>query len=139
MKPLVFLVLSGLTLAACNSAGGPLAQDCAVLATDPEAQENFVEMGTDADGFCDCVIKYVDAKPETEQRQIRLTMERVADGMEESGEGAEEVVGRLVREIMLSQTSGEDKSDLEAGISLVGELIDDIDDGFVDTGSCPVS
>lgn len=139
MKPLAFLAIAGLTLAACTNASSPLAEDCIILAADPEAQENFVEMGTDTDGFCDCVIKYVDDQPETEQRQMRLTMERVADGMEASGEGAEEVVGRLVREIMMSQATQEDKSDLEAGISLVGEMIDDIDNGFEDTGACPVS
>lgn len=135
------LAISGLMLAACGGAGGDsaLQADCKILAGDPEALENFEEMGTDAEGFCDCFIKVVNAKPETEQAQMKSALERVTDGMEETGQGAEDVVGPMMREIMLESSQAGEESDLGAGIRLIGQAIDEIGEGFEDGGSCPVA
>lgn len=134
------LALSGLVLAACGGAGGDSAvqADCKILAADPEALENFGEMGTDAKGFCDCFVKVVASKPEEDQTKMKVALEKVTDGMEESGEGAEEVVGELIRGGMMSPGS-EEVDNLLQGINLIGQAIDDIGNGFEDNGSCPVS
>ncbi|MGB3626242.1 MAG: hypothetical protein WA989_10445, partial [Henriciella sp.] len=130
-------ILAGCTafaLAACGGQDGPgedtqlstLDSDCEILTSDPEAQENFDEIGITADQFCDCFIQVVDEKGEAQQAQIRSTMERVTDGMEEDGSGAEEVVSGLMTEIMSATEQSQESQDLSAGIRLIGEAIDDI-------------
>lgn len=140
-KTFASIAVSGLVLAACGGGGGnsALQADCKILAADPEAMENFEEMGTDAAGFCDCFIKVVNAKPDTEQAQMKSALERVTDGMEETGQGAEEVVGPMMREIMLESSQAGEESDLGAGIRLIGQAIDEIGEGFEDGGSCPAA
>jgi hypothetical protein len=112
---------------------------CAILASDPEAQENFAEMGTDADGFCDCMVKYIEAQSDTDQETMNIALVRVTDGMQAQNTGAEEVVSELMREIMLESAVAGDETDLGIGIRQVGQAIDEIGEGFEDTGTCPVS
>ncbi|MEQ9316112.1 MAG: hypothetical protein RLN72_09670 [Henriciella sp.] len=148
MKQITLAALAALALAACggNETGdeatqtaSPLPDDCVILASDPEAQENFEEMGIDGTQFCDCFVKVVGSKSESQQAQMISTLERVTDGMEETGEGAEEVVGSLMGEIMGATEASTEAQDLSAGIRLIGDAIDDIGNSFEASGSCPVS
>ena len=140
MKAVLIFGVAMLALTACDtteaSKTDALRADCDVLATDPEGQDEFADMGTDGAGFCDCLVKYVEAKPAEDQVKMKLVMDRVADGMEETGEGAEEVVGGLMRDVALDEENGANIAD---GIALVGQAIDDIGEGFDETGACPVS
>lgn len=115
-----------------------LRAECDILATDPEAKESFVEMGTDEDGFCDCFVKVVEASPEDDQAQMRATLTEVTKGMKASGEGAEEVVSRIMQDAMMSPDS-ETSEATEAGVRLISDVIDDVSNGFEDSGSCPAS
>jgi hypothetical protein len=142
MKNHIFsLAVASFALSACGAADGgssALMSDCEILAGDPEAQKNFEEIGATADGFCDCFVKLVNAKPEDQQTQMKDALERVTDDMEESGEGAEEAVSRIMGESM-GMADNEDAQAVTGGISLIGEAIDDIGEGFEDNGSCPVA
>ncbi|WP_084421077.1 hypothetical protein [Henriciella litoralis] len=145
--------VAALTLAGCGekstdetgattpakTAKASLDDRCAILASDPEAQENFDEMGTDADGFCDCMVKYVRAQSETDQQAINVALVRVTDGMQEMNTGAEEVVSQLMREIMLESAVNGEMTELGTGIQKIGMAIDEIGEGFEETGSCPIS
>lgn len=148
MRFTMMAAAAALALAACGGNEGenegaqtasPLGADCAILASDPEAQENFEKMGIDGAQFCDCFIKVVESKSETQQAQMTSTLERVTDGMEETGEGAEEIVGNLMGEIMGSLEASTEAQDLSAGIRLIGDAIDDIGNSYEASGSCPVS
>ena len=125
--------------ASTDTAKSELDDRCAILASDPEAQENFAEMGTDADGFCDCMVKYVRAQSETDQQAINVALARVTDGMQEMNTGAEEIVSQLMREIMLESAVNGEMTELGDGIQKIGMAIDEIGEGFEETGSCPVS
>lgn len=122
-----------------NVASSSLTADCAVLTSDPEAQENFDEIGITADQFCDCFIEVVEGKTELQQTQITTALERVTDGMEEGETGAEEVVSGLMREIMTATEESEDAQNLSAGISLIGQAIDDIGNSYEAGNGCPAS
>lgn len=149
MKHALILSASLLALAACGGASdgggeaggetaGTLRSDCLTIANDPEGLDEIAEMGTDAEGFCDCVEAYVADLNEDEQDSARTTMNQVAAGMNESGQGTEDVVGQMMSDAM-AQPDDEDAQATSAGIRLVGQMIDDIDEGFSDTRSCPAS
>ena len=146
MKNLVYLGLAGLLLTACGKSTpepeaktSSLLADCKVVASDPEAKDSFDDAGIDANGFCDCMVKVVEAAPEPNKAQMTLTLSKVAAGMTESGEGAEEVVGAMMGDIMLAGEEDAEGQDLSAGIRLVGSAIDDITNSYEDTGTCPAS
>ena len=117
-----------------ETADSSLAGDCVVLASDPDAQSTFEEAGTDAEGFCACLVTYIDAQPDAEKAKMEMTLERVTDAMTATGKGSDAVVGEMMRDIMMGQD--ESSEDLGEGISLVGQALDDVTSGFVDTGSC---
>lgn len=115
-----------------------LEADCLILASDPEAQESFVDMGTDTEGFCECFVDVIDNSPEEERAQMLTTLAEVTDGMEASGEGAEEVVGRMMSDAMMNMES-EASQGTTAGIRMIGGVIDRIDNSMEDTGTCPAA
>lgn len=115
-----------------------LEADCLILASDPEAQESFVDMGTDTEGFCECFVDVIDNSPEEERAQMLTTLAEVTDGMEASGEGAEEVVGRMMSDAMMNMES-EASQGTTAGIRMIGDVIDRIDNSMEDTGTCPAA
>ncbi|WP_018148449.1 hypothetical protein [Henriciella marina] len=115
-----------------------LQEDCGILATDPEAQENFAEMGTDGEGFCACFVQLVEAKPDDEREQILMTLGEVTDDMQATGEGAEEAVSRLMSDAMINSES-EAAQATTAGVMMIGDIIDDIGNAMEDGGSCPAS
>lgn len=115
-----------------------LEADCLILASDPEAQENFVDMGTDTEGFCGCFVDVIDNSPEAERAQMLTTLAEVADGMQASGEGAEEVVGRMMSDAMLNMES-EASQGTTAGIRMIGDVIDRIGNSMEEAGTCPAA
>ena len=115
-----------------------LEADCLILASDPEAQESFVDMGTDTEGFCGCFVEVIDNSPEDERAQMLTTLAEVTDGMEASGEGAEEVVGRMISDAMMNMES-EASQGTTAGIRMIGDVIDRIDNSMENSGTCPAA
>ena len=115
-----------------------LEADCLILASDPEAQESFVDMGTDTEGFCACFVDVIDNSPEEERAQMLITLEEVTDGMEASGEGAEDVVSRMMSAAM-TDVEGEAAQGTMAGVHMIGDVIDRIDNSMEDTGTCPAA
>ena len=115
-----------------------LEADCLILASDPEAQESFVDMGTDTEGFCECFVDVIDNSPEEERAQMLITLEEVTDGMEASGEGAEDVVSRMMSAAM-TNAEGEAAQGTMAGVRMIGDVIDRIDNSMEDTGTCPAA
>ncbi|MEM5515351.1 hypothetical protein WNY37_00205 [Henriciella sp. AS95] len=146
MKSVIYLGAAALFLSACGGAGddaetGADTQvtaertDCEVVASDPEAQETFDQIGITADTFCDCMGKVIASKPEMEQAQITMTLSKVAEGMRETGEGAEDVVG----ELMMADEQDTAGEDFAKGVNLVGQTIDEISGSYEDDQTCPVS
>ena len=140
----IFLLTTGLVaLAACNDTSGQdgktestLRADCIVVANDTEGQEEIAEIGTNADGFCDCVVTLTGAMPEEDAQSVETIMHKVAFDMQETGRGTEDVVGEMMS--VASANPGDmDAQATRSGIALVGDMFDDISDGFEETGSCP--
>ena len=130
--------IAALTLSACSpSADTKFSNDCGVLVTDPEAQENIADMKTDSAGFCACMVQLTDAKSDEDKALIQTTLAMVAAKMEETGEGAEEVVGPMMSAAM-AQPDNPEMQAVTKGIQKVGRLIDDIEDAF-DDGICPAA
>ena len=128
--------IAAFTLSACApSADAKFRDDCATLVTDPEAQENIADMKTDSAGFCACMVQLTDAKSDEDKALIQTTLATVAAKMEETGEGAEEVVGPMMTEAM-AQPDNKEMQAVTEGIQKVGRLIDDIEDAF-EGGTCP--
>lgn len=128
--------IAALTLTACApSADSKFRDDCATLVTDPEAQENIADMETDSAGFCACMVQLTDAKSDEDKALIQTTLAKVAAKMEETGEGAEEVVGPMMSAAM-AQPDNQEMQAVTEGIQKVGRLIDDIEDAF-EGGTCP--
>ena len=128
--------IAALTLTACApSADSKFRDDCATLVTDPEAQENIADMKTDSAGFCACMVQLTDAKSDEDKVLIQTTLAKVAAKMEETGEGAEEVVGPMMSAAM-AQPDNQEMQAVTEGIQKVGRLIDDIEDAF-EGGTCP--
>lgn len=115
-----------------------LRADCDILATDPEALESFAEIGTDADSFCACFVQVIEASPEEEREPMKATLEEVTDGMQASGEGAEDIVSRIMSETLMNPDS-ETSQASQFGVRLIGGVIDDVSDSLEDTGSCPAA
>ncbi len=145
MKHTLFLSAGLLILAACNGAGDEgsesadtLRADCLTIANDEEGQEEIADIGTDAEGFCDCAESMIAAMPPEDQEKAKATMNKVATGMTETGESTEDVVGKMMGDAM-SRPEDTDAQATSEGIRLVGQMIDDIGDGFEDTGSCPAA
>lgn len=145
MKYALLLTAGLLGLAACGGAGetgetetstSSLKEDCLVIAADPEGVDEIAEMGTDAEGFCSCLVQLVDTLPEEEATPARDVLAKVAAEVSETGGEVEEVVGSMMSEAM-ANPEGEGMQDVQAGVRTVGDLFDDIGDGFDDTGSCP--
>ena len=112
--------------------------DCLVVASDARGQEDIGDMGTDAEGFCECAEAVVSGMPEADQASTRMTMKQVAIGMEDSGDDTETVVGDMMAEAM-AQGDDPDAQSVIKGVQLIGQMIDDIDEGFSETGACPAS
>lgn len=144
MKSAFYLGAAALLLSACGGADdepatktSELRADCDILASDPEAQETFDETGITADTFCGCFEKVVASRTETEQAQMKLTLSRVTTAMEENGQGAEDVVGNMMGSLMMAAEEDTEAQDLTAGISLIGDAINDIGNSYEDGNSCP--
>ncbi len=136
IRTLGIAAVAAFTLAACSqSADDKFSADCAILVTDPEAQENIVDMNSDSEGFCACMVQLTNAKPDEEKALIQSTLAIVAAKMEETGEGAEEVVGPMMTEAM-AQPDNKEMQAVTEGVQKVGRLIDDIEDAF-EGGTCP--
>lgn len=141
MKSRFILPAAFLGLAACGGPGGgetTLRNDCIIIANDVEGVEEIADIGTDPDGFCDCVVKYAADMPEEDQAKVVTTMSQVADGMEADGQKTEDVVMSMMRDAM-AKPDDPAAQDMQKGISLVGQMFDNIGEGFEDSGSCPVS
>ncbi len=146
MKHALFLSAGFLALAACNGSGedvgvgqaDSLKADCIVIANDPEGVEEIASMGTDAEGFCSCVERVVDAMPEDDGASVKSIMSKVADGMQETGRGTEDVAGGMISDAM-ANPDDMDAQATQTGVRLVGGMFDDIADGFEETGNCPAS
>ena len=141
MKSGFLLPAAFLALAACSGSGGDgtgLRADCITVANDVEGLEEIADIGTDPDGFCDCVVNYVDGMPEEDQTKVAATMSQVADGMDESGQKTEDVVMSMMSDAMANPDDPASQ-ETQQGVTLIGEMFDDIADGFEDTGSCPAS
>ena len=146
MKHALFLSAGFLALAACNGSGedvgagqaDSLKADCIVIANDPEGVEEIASMGTDAEGFCSCVERVVAAMPEDDGASVKSIMSKVADGMQETGRGTEDVVGGMISDAM-ANPDDMDAQATQTGVRRVGGMFDDIADGFEETGNCPAS
>lgn len=130
-----FTAVAAILLSACTGdTGSQLSADCAILAADPEAQENFADMNADTDSFCACLVALTNAKTPDDQAAISSTLATVTAKMQETGQGAEDVVGPMMSEAMAQPDNEEAQATLQ-GIQKLGRLIDDIEDAF-DAGSC---
>lgn len=142
MKSGFILPAALLALAACGGSGGgsdtSLRDDCITVANDVEGLEEIQDIGTDPDGFCDCVVTYVAGMSEDKQTKVAATMSKVADGMDESGEKTEDVVMAMMSDAM-GNPDDPASQETQQGVRLIGEMFDDIGDSFEETGSCPAS
>ena len=140
MKAIIFSAASAVLLVSCAPGGSGAAADvkagCAVIAADPEGQDAIADMGTDADGFCTCMVSLVTAMPEEDREIVKTTLGRITAEVAETGEEVEDVASRLVAEAMGAPDDVEMQAQ-QKGINLIGRLIDQIDNGFEDTGACP--
>lgn len=129
----------GVWLTACNSPqADQVRADCTVIAEDPEGQESISRMGTDTAGFCTCALAVMVDKPDADKALIEATLNQVAAQVLETGESVEEVAASLIREAM-SDPDNAELQDQQKGVALVGRLIDEIESGFKDSGTCPAS
>lgn len=120
--------------ACANDPNEALADDCLILAADPEAQENFTDMNADTESFCGCLVDLTVAKSEDDQAAIKSAMATITAKMQETGQGAEDVIGPMMSEAM-AQPENEDAQSLIAGIQTTGRLIDEIQGAF-EAGTC---
>ena len=111
-----------------------LANDCVILAADPEAQENFADMNADTESFCACLVELTDAKSVEDQTSINLAMATITAKMQETGQGAEDVIGPMMSQAM-AQPDDEEAQALITGVQKTGNLIDEIQDAF-EAGTC---
>lgn len=137
MKQLAFLAISGVVLAACNSAdaASPLRDDCTILASDPAAQENFAERGLTTERFCDCVVGYIEAQPDTEQAQMTTALEAMTDEMQENEVGADAAIGTLMGEAQ--EMEEEAAQTLRSGVRLLGGMMNEFGEDFGAEDACP--
>jgi hypothetical protein len=68
---------------------------------------------------------------------MKVTLSRVTTAMEENGQGAEDVVGNMMGSLMMAAEEDTEAQDLTAGISLIGDAINDIGNSYEDGNSCP--
>lgn len=130
-----YLAGAVLLLSACASESGSSFQaECEILSADPEAQETFMDMNADTQSFCACMADLTDAKDSADQATIRAALTMVTARMEETGQGAEDVVGPMISEAM-AQPDNEDAQAAMQGIQKLGRLIDEIEDAF-EAGTC---
>jgi len=122
-------------ISACAAdSGATLADDCLILAADPEAQENFVDMNADTESFCACMVELANTKSVADQTAISSAMATITAQMKETGQGAEDVVGPMMTAAM-AQPDDETAKATMAGIQKTGALIDEIERAF-DAGNC---
>ena len=138
MKQLAFCVVTGLALTGCSiaEADTPEREDCMVLASDPAAQESFSERGLTTESFCDCVVAYIDAQPETEEAQMQLALEELTGEMESSEVGAEEGIGTLMAKS--EEMDEETAQKLLGGIRLLGGMMNKFGENFSAGDACPI-
>ncbi|MEE2878650.1 MAG: hypothetical protein VX593_06570 [Pseudomonadota bacterium] len=145
MKYTLLMTAGLFCLAACggtseegtNTEAG-LKSDCLIIAADPEGVEEITEMGTDANGFCDCVVASVDGISDEDAEAVKYVMASVAAEMGETGGSADDIVGAMMRDSMANPDS-EKAEMIQSGVSTVGNIFDDIGDGFDENGSCPAT
>lgn len=130
----IFAIIVAALSACSEQSGSTLAADCIKLAADPEAQENFVSMNADTESFCACMVDLTEAKSTDDQAAITSAMAIITAKMEETGQGAEDVVGPMMSQAM-AQPDDEESKALMTGIQRTGRLIDEIEQAF-DEGTC---
>jgi deferrochelatase/peroxidase EfeB len=133
-KMAAFAIAVGILSACAGPTGSTLAADCIKLAADPEAQENFADMNADTESFCACLVDLTGAKSADDQAAITSAMAIITAKMEETGQGAEDVVGPMMSQAM-ARPDNEEAKTLMAGIQKTGNLIDEIERAF-DSGTC---
>ena len=133
-KMAAIAIAVGILSACVGPSGSTLAADCIKLAADPEAQENFADMNADTESFCACLVSLTESKPVDDQAAITSALAIITVKMEETGQGAEDVVGPMMSQAM-AQPDDEDAKALMAGIRKTGNLIDEIEQAF-DAGTC---
>ena len=136
MRAMKLAVVSGILLAGCSQENAQLKADCEVIANDRQGQVAIADMGTDTEGFCNCVIELVNARPAEDKALLQATFAQVAAQVSETGEAVEEVASQVVS-VANAAPDDEDLQTQLKGIRKVGELIDEIGDGFSDTKACP--
>lgn len=136
MRAMKLAVVSGILLAGCSQENAQLKADCEVIANDRQGQVAIADMGTDTEGFCNCVVELVNAHPAEDKELLLSTFAQVAAQVTETGEEVEDVASQLVSVAMAAPDDAELQNQL-TGIRKVGELIDEIGDGFSDTKACP--
>ncbi|NQY14210.1 MAG: hypothetical protein HRT81_10175 [Henriciella sp.] len=130
----VFAIVVSVLSACSGHSGSTLSATCFKLAPDPEAQENFADMNADIESFCACLVNLTEAKPADDQAAIASALALITAKMEETGEGAEDVVGPMMSQAM-AQPDDEDAKAFMTGIRKTGKLMDEIEEAF-DDGEC---
>ena len=136
MRLIASIAASTLVLTACSAAADTAVRDdCMVLASDPVAQEQFAARDLTADHFCDCMVSYVDAQPETEEEQMTLALAEVTGEMEASEVGAEDAL-RTVR-LETQEMDDDAGKTLGSGIRLLGGMMNAYGEDFGADDACP--
>lgn len=139
MRLLIMGAALALSVTACEAADpyADLKADCDILVQDPDAEDNIADMGTDEAGFCACMVTLVAEADEADQALITTTLDRVTGEMAETGQGAEEIVGAIMKEARAAPDAEGNQTTMD-GINRVGRLIDEVGDAFRDGGVCAV-
>lgn len=141
MKRVLMITGAALLLSACgSSAEKKLHSDCTQVMKDVEATSFLDDLGTDSKGMCDCMVKTIATGTKEQQAQSQMAFDRIVKGMEESGQGVEDVVDELTLGALEGAAQfDEDIQDVAAGIDLVDDYFDAIGEGFETAQTCPIS
>ena len=136
MKQILSIAVLAMVLSACGGSDpkADLRADCAVIAEDAEGQKNIADMGGDTDSFCDCMLVRIDMLEDATQAKVALTLDTVATRATETGRPVEDIAVELMRPAMVNPDD-QAARDLMDGVTLVGRLIDEVEEDF-GTGAC---